>query len=358
MSIFEHVLLTRRDDKLFFTTATSESQLTIPAPLTIASGNLDAPVALPLGGMVSYLASLPDCVVTVTLGDDHSLVLDYCLGSDDKVKTGKASLVYLDGNEFPIFPELSGDITHIQLPSSLFINAVEQAKNFSGNDPLRVVLNCLCVDVVDAAECYLVASNGHTLIKYTHTGSEFLLSGSPTKILISNVFFRPISAFAGCEHINVQTNGQTIRIASGDIDFRCKNVEGRYPNYNSVIPRENPHTLVFDKKELLSVIKRISIFGSVESQLISLGKNGMFLDCNACNFEASTTASEQVFLTDAECPDNFKIGVHSAYITNVISAIDSDTIRFHMSDPSKPIVVTADEPSPRVLTLAMPMLLN
>lgn len=360
ISILDNVLLSQKNGNFVFTTATTDSQLTIAAPLSVISGTFTSPMALPVNGMVSFLSTLPECVVNLTINDDKSLVLDYCFGSGDKVKTGKVSLTYLDGGEFPLIPGLSDGVTRITLPSDMFLGAIEQAKVFSARDELRMVLNTLCIDIAeDASECYFVATNGKLIIKQTHRPDHPLMqAGNPRPIVIYNGYFRAISAFASCESIDIETDGQSIRLSSGDIEFVCKAVEGKYPNYNAVIPKGNPYYITFDKKELCDAIKRVSIFGNTEMGMVQLQFEGMFINVSARDMEFSTESSEQVFVGDSKCDTGFSIGVNATQITNSLMAIDADTIRMQLSDPSRPCVCTADEASPSVLTLCMPMRLQ
>jgi len=367
ISILDNVLLSRRADGQFlFTAATQDSQLTIPAPLNLLDGKFEAPVALPVNGIISYLSTLPDCVVNLTLGDNHSLTLDYCTGNDDRVKKGKVSLAYLDGNEFPKVSGIDSDNKlHICLPASVILPAIEQAKIFSATDELRLVMNTLCIHVSDdTSECYLVSTDGHSLIKITHTnnpatgGSDFFRGGSPAKMLVHNRFFKTISAFSACESIDILTDGNTIIFSSNDIEFICKAVEGNYPNYNSVIPKNNPFFITVNKKELLNVIKRVSLFGSDATKLVKIQKEGMFLNVSAQDIDFSTYAEDQALIINSECNDGLTIGFHSQKLSNVLNAINTNDVRINLSEPSRPAVITPDDPNPLVMTLAMPMLLN
>lgn len=366
LAILNKCLLTQRDGKFFFTTSTSDSQLTIPAPLTLLDGKYDASLALPVGGIITYLSTLPDCVVTITFNDNQTLALDYCTGSDDKVKEGKVMLFYEHGDEFPLMAPMSGDENiHICLPVDFFNRALSVARNFVADDELRPVMNTLCVDVTpDLSECVCVASNGHKLMRFTHTnnpatgGSDFIRSNTPGKMLIFSQFFKTLSAFSACETVDIESNGVFIRFTSGDIEFICKALEGKYPNYNVVIPKDNPYYAVIDKKEMLQVIKRVSIFGNTTTNLLRVAKSGMFLDVSAEDIVVSTSAKDQVILNDAQCPDGFAIGLAATTLTAAISAIEGNDLLMKFAAPSRAVIFTGNTPNPTELTLIMPMLLN
>ena len=135
-------------------------------------------------------------------------------------------------------------------------------------------------------------------------------------------------------------------------------MEGRYPNYNAVIPKNNPFYVVFDKKEMLDILRRVSLFSSNASNLVEIKKNGMFLTVSASDADFSVSGEDQVCIADAQCDDNFRIGLKSTAFQTCINSIPSDTIRMQLLDAYHAVVITADDPAPKVMTLCMPMILN
>lgn len=366
IAILDNVLLTQNEEgKFFFTSSTSDSQLIIPAPLTVIEGKFDKPVVLPVKTITQFLATLPDCSVTFDIVDKRTLSLEYCTTIGDKIKSGKVSLVYSDGEEFPQMRKPSEESLHISLPGGVFREVIEKARSFIVADEIRPVLNGLCIDVADdLAEVVFVATSGHSLFKRTLSnnpakgGADFYRSGNPAKMLIHIQYFRPLSVFANFDQIEVESDGHIIRISSGDTEFMCKAIEGRYPNYNSVIPRDNPYFINFDKKEMNAVLRRVAMFSSESSNMIELKKDGLFLKVFAQDIDFGLSADDEVIINASNCMDNFRIGFKASSLIDVINAIDGDIIRMALSDPTRAGVVTADEPSPQILTLVMPMILE
>ena len=370
IAILSNVLLTQRKDdgKFFFVSATTDSELIIPAPLTIVEGSFKEDVVLPITSLLSLLSTLPaDCVVTIDLSQDkeHSMNIEYCTQNGENVKKGNVSLVYFSAEAFPRAAQPDNASLHISLPMATFSNVLSHAGKFVSDSDLRPVMRCLCIDVAeDRSEVIFVASNGHVLIKLIHTnnpetgGSNFFRSGTPGKILVYSCFFKTLSVFDGCEDIDIEANESMVRFTAGDITFVCKKAEGQYPNYNSVIPRNNPHKITVDKRELANVVKRVALFSSESSNLIVLKKDGMFLDVSAQDLDFNMSANDQVLITDGTCPEGHSIGFKASSLLDVLAPIPSDTVTLHLSDPSHAGVVTANESSPRALTLLMPMILN
>ena len=370
IAILSNVLLTQRKDdgKFFFVSATTDSELIIPAPFTIVEGSFKEDVVLPITSLLSLLSTLPaDCVVTMELSQDkdHCLNIEYCTQNGENVKKGNVSLVYFSAEAFPRAAQPDNASLHISLPMATFSNVLSHAGKFVSDSDLRPVMRCLCIDVAeDRSEVIFVASNGHVLIKMIHTnnpdtgGSNFFRSGTPGKILVYSCFFKTLSVFDGCEDIDIEANESMVRFTAGDITFVCKKAEGQYPNYNSVIPRNNPYLLTVDKRELANVVKRVALFSSESSNLIVLKKDGMFLDISAQDLDFNMSANDQVLITDGTCPEGHSIGFKASSLLDVLAPIPSDTVTLHLSDPSHAGVVTANESSPRALTLLMPMILN
>ena len=150
-----------------------------------------------------------------------------------------------------------------------------------------------------------------------------------------------------------------VRFTSGnDITFVCKKMVGQYPNYNSVIPRNNPYNVVVDKRELASVVKRVALFASESSNMIVLKKEGMFLDIAAQDLDFNMAANDQVLIIDSNCVDGHRMGFKASSLLNALAPIQADTVCLHLGDPSRAGVITANESSPRALTLIMPMILE
>ena len=367
IAILDNVLLTRKGEQFFLTSSTTEAQLTIPAPLTICNGTYDRDIVLPIKMLSALLGTLPDCVVTFDIPDDsQSFTVEYCTSSEDNVKPGKAQMCLFPGGDFPQMEQPKAEQSSvISLPMSLFHSVVDTADKFAIMDELRPQLSCLCIDVAeDRSEVVFVGTNGQTLVKMTHSndpakgGSDFFRGGKPGNMLIHRNYFRTISAFDDSEDITIENDGRTIRFTSGETELICKQVEGRYPNYNAVIPRNNPFYVVFDKKEMLDILRRVSLFSSNASNLVEIKKNGMFLTVSASDADFSVSGEDQVCIADAQCDDNFRIGLKSTAFQTCINSIPSDTIRMQLLDASHAVVITADDPAPKVMTLCMPMILN
>ena len=106
------------------------------------------------------------------------------------------------------------------------------------------------------------------------------------------------------------------------------------------------------------IIQKLEETKYTDSNLVEVKKNGLFLTVSARDEDFAVSGEDQVCIADAQCEDNFRIGLNSTSFQKCISPIPSDTIRMQLLDPTRAVVLTADEPAPKVLTMCMPMLLN
>lgn len=367
LPILDNVLLSRNADGRFcFTTSTGDAQLSVPAPLTIFDGKFTAPVALPLGIITSFLAALPECTVTLVFDEKSStLTFEYCTEVGDKVKEGEVSVAYYDGKEYPLLKPTTENCTHISLPMAVLNSVLAQAKDFIKIDDLRPVMNCLCIDIADdLSELNFVASDGNTLYRRTYSnnpakgGSEFFRNGEACRILVSLLYFRTLSAFDGCDTVDIQTDGRTIYFSAPDVELTCRAVEGRYPNYRAVIPTGNPYYICVGKAEALAVCSRVSLFSDRSNNNIILKKEGMFLNVSARDLDYSTAAEDQVLIADNECQDGFSIAFNVQKFITAMNAIPANDVRIQMSEPNRAVIITANSPASDTLTLCMPMLID
>lgn len=369
IAILGNVLLTQKDGKFFFISATADSQLKVPAPFSIVEGDFKNDVVLPINNILSLLSTLPgDSVLTFELSDvqgAHGMTIEYCTHNGSTAKPGKVSMVFESAIDFPVIAPFSNGISHISLPMPVFKNVLSHAGKFVANSELRPVMNCLCIDEAeDFSQVTFVASTGHILLKVIHTndpktgGSEYYREGKASKILLHSSYLKIFSVFDACESIDIEDNENVIRFTADDMELICKKVDGGYPNYNSVIPRDNPYSIVMSKQELVNVVKRVALFSSESSNMISLQKKGMFLNVHAEDIDFSTFADDQVLITDSNCPEDFRIGFKASSLLDCVAVIPGDDIRLELTDSSRAGIFVPNETSPKQLALLIPMLLN
>ena len=356
LQILDNILLRKDGERMLFTASTSEAQLTIAAPLTVCGGKMDKSVCVPAADVISYISALPDCVVTLTFNDNKTLDIDYCLVKGEQTKAGQAKVTYVDADDFPLLDGCTDPVSHLVISGAYLSQVVKQTSSFAANDDLRPQMNGMFIDIMSDSTCNFVASDGNKLIRCSHNEQGDMVQ--PSGVIVSSIFFPAISAFAESEKITIDANAKTIHIYDEDTDLLCRTVEGRYPNYNSVIPTSSPYYVVFDKKEMLDSIKRVRLFGSHATQLVKLEKDGAFIELSSQDIDHATESCEQVCIETADCIDGFAIGFNADFFFTALAAITEDSVRIQLSDATRAAVVTANIAAPTTLVVLMPLQLN
>lgn len=169
-----------------------------------------------------------------------------------------------------------------------------------------------------------------------------------------NRFFRALSAFAGEGDISIDTDGNNIRFQSDDTEFVCKALEGKYPNYNAIIPVGSPYYAVFDAKEMAGAIRRVSIFSDSATQALMLRREGGCLLVEAADTINASVAAEQVLLEDVQCEEGFSICLGAPMLLNAMNTLDGE-VRMLFSSADKQALLVANEPVAPVQIIIMPI---
>lgn len=364
LAILENILISQKSEgHLVLISSNGESQLTVPAPLFVVKGKFIESLAIPAKLIVSFLQTLPDCSINFEFVDGGtSLYLEYCIDVDGKAKKGKASLTYLSGADFPLLNSVEKPSTVLTLPDNVFLPALANLSDFLSDDFLRPVMNNACIDIAeDLSDVVFVGTDGQKLVKQTYSsndGTGFNVKGRPNKILVNKKSIHILSVFSGCGEVMIESDGKKVRYSCGDVEYISSIVEGKYPNYNSVIPKDSSYYLVVNKKELIEIIKRITLFGNPNSKLLVLEKNGDMVNISSQDIDYSHSAKEEISIKESECIDGFRIGFNWNIALSSVSAIPGEMIRIRLLDASRPAVITSDEPSPNILSLMMPMMID
>ncbi|MDD4698225.1 MAG: DNA polymerase III subunit beta, partial [Fermentimonas sp.] len=138
----------------------------------------------------------------------------------------------------------------------------------------------------------------------------------------------------------------------------CRFVEGRYPNYNSVIPQNNSNTVALDRLTLLNALKRVSVFSNPSIGLVKLQLSEEKIVITAQDIDFLTAAEETIVCSYTGNVMN--IGFKAAFLIEILDNIPSSDVRIELSDPSRAglILPVEQEENEDMLTLLMPMMLN
>lgn len=257
--------------------------------------------------------------------------------------------------EYPRTQSMNDACTTISLLTEMLINNISRSLFATANDELRPVMNGIYFDLT-ADALAIVASDGHKLVRSknftikSESPSAFNLPKKPASLL------KNILSKDGDDAI-IKFDDRSAEIQFTDGVMRCRLIDGRYPNYNSVIPN-NPNEVTVDRRGLQSALRRVLPFASESSQLIRFHIESGRFEVSSEDIDFSTSAKEQLSCEYNGSP--ISIGFKGSSLMEILSNLTSDNIIIQLADPSRAgIIVPAEQPENEdILMLIMPMLLN
>lgn len=257
--------------------------------------------------------------------------------------------------EYPRTQSMTDACTTVSLPTEMLINNISRSLFATANDELRPVMNGIYFDLT-ADALAIVASDGHKLVRSknftikSESPSAFNLPKKPASLL------KNILSKDGDDAI-IKFDDRSAEIQFTDGVMRCRLIDGRYPNYNSVIPN-NPNEVTVDRRGLQSALRRVLPFASESSQLIRFHIESGRFEVSSEDIDFSTSAKEQLSCEYNGSP--ISIGFKGSSLMEILGNIASDNIIIQLADPSRAgIIVPAEQPENEdILMLIMPMLLN
>lgn len=271
-------------------------------------------------------------------------------------QNGLFSLPVESADEFPMAQKVSESAIEIVIPNSLLAENINRTLFATAQDELRPVMNGIYFDLTPESLA-LVASDGHKLVRnkiltiHSDQPASFILPKKPASLL------KNLLGKDGGDVI-IRFDERNAQINYGDGELICRLIEGRYPNYNSVIPQNNPNLLTVDRLSLLAALRRVQPFANDSSNLIRFHVEGGTLQLDAEDYDFSKTATERMLCEYNGQP--MSIGFKGSSFIEILSNFDCPEVIIQLADPSRAgLVLPSEQPENQdVLMLMMPMLIN
>jgi DNA polymerase-3 subunit beta len=345
LPILDHFLFDLNGDNL--TVSASDLETTISSRLNVES-NESGQVCLPARLLLDTLKTFPEQPLTFTVEDNHTVEISS--------NHGKYALAYANADDFPSAVELK-DPSTCSLEGDILATAISKTIFATGNDDLRPVMSGVFFQLSDSGLTF-VATDAHKLVKYTRTDlkadqdAEFIMPKKPLNLLKG--------ILAGSEEpVAIEYNESNAKFSFDDTELLCRLIDGKYPNYEAVIPKENPNKLTIDRTQFLNSVKRVSIFSNKTTHQIRLRIAGAELQVSAEDIDYSNKAEER--LTCDYQGDDMQIGFNSRFLTEMLSNLGSNEVALEMSLPNRAGILTPmddlDE-GEAIIMLVMPVMLN
>lgn len=347
LPILDCFLFNIEDNKLSITASDNETTLDTSMEVVECDGNFQ--FAISSKTLLDAIKELPEQPITF---DVNASTMEVTI----QYMNGKYSMVGQAADEYPMAALMGENSVCFTVEASTLLGGINRTVFATADDELRPVMNGIYFDIF-SDNVTLVASDGHKLVRYklyNVCGDEkaaFILPKKPA-VLLKNLLAKE----AGEIRISFDDRNATFEMPNHRMI--CRLIEGRYPNYNSVIPQNNPFKITIDRTAMLSALRRVSVFSSQSSSLIKLRMNNNELLISAQDIDFSTSAEEKLACSYEGNP--MSIGFKATFLMDILSNINGQEIVVEVSDPSRAgVIVPAEQAeNEELLMLLMPMMLN
>lgn len=324
----------------------SDLETTMSAVVTIESDSTGS-IAISARLLLDTLKTFPDQPLTFkTEGDSIIEII-----SDQ----GKYDMAYFGGDEFPKSVSLPSPSKTV-IPSNILATAISKTIFAAGNDDLRPVMSGVFFQFSSESLTF-VATDAHKLVKYTRTDvtadktAEFIMPKKPLNLLKG--------VLGGEEDVIIEYNDANAKFTFENFVLICRLIDGKYPNYEAVIPKENPNKLTVDRASFQNSVRRVSIFSSKTTHQIRLKMAGTELNISAEDLDFSNKADER--LSCDYQGDDMQIGFNSRFLSEMLSNLTSSEVLIEMSLPNRAGILTpidGTDEGEKITMLVMPVMLN
>jgi len=350
--ILENFLFDIAENTLTITATDLETTLTTTLPLEHKSGKMM--LAFPTKVM-EVLKEMPDQLLHFDI-DEKTFAIDLKTDSGNYNSKFLGIGVGKNGEDFPKPKEMEADKKTIELTGEILLNGIAKTHFAAAEEDSRPTMTGILFDIFEDKITF-VATDAHKLVRYNVLSvknefeSSFILPRKPAQTL-KNILPRTE------DKVVISFDDRNILFEFPDYSMRCRRIEGKFPNYNSVIQQNNPFKVIVDRLSMLKAIKRVSVFANESTGLLKLKFTQNELLISAQDIDFSTSADETLACNYSD--EELEIGFKAKLLDELLSNIPSNEVQFELADASKAgiIVPTENLENEELLMLLMPMFLN
>ena len=328
-------------------TSASDLETTMSSTIEVESTDTGA-IAINARLLLDTLKTFPDQPLTFKIKGENTIEISS--------EQGKYDMAFFNGEEFPKAVELPSP-SNTDIPSHILATAINKTLFATGNDDLRPVMSGVFFQF-SSKNLTFVATDAHKLVKYTRTDvsaektAEFIMPKKPLNLLKG--------ILGGSEEtVSIEYNDTNAKFTFDNVVLVCRLIDGKYPNYEAVIPKENPNKLTVDRASFLNSVRRVSIFSSKTTHQIRLKMAGTELNISAEDLDYANKADER--LSCDYQGDDMQIGFNSRFLSEMLSNLNANDVLIEMSLPNRAGILTpidGTEEGENITMLVMPVMLN
>ena len=311
------------------TITTSDLEVTTIVKLEVESVE-NGTIAVPHSTLLSLLKTFNN--ETITLSElNNTLTIT--------TSSGEYQLAYDDANDYPSTPNVNEQGTEIN--STDLQQSISKVLFATANDDLRPTLSGVYFD-----NGFIVATDAHKLVKVESSiNGNFILPKKASQQL-KNLLPKDTN-------VTLQYNQTNALFSFDNITIITRLIDGKYPNYEAVIPKENPNRLSINRQEFISVLKRMEVFANKQTNQIRLDLSDFEVFISSEYVDYRSRAKETLDAVYSGEP--MAIGVNAKFLVEMLNSLNCEEVYLDMSEPNRAILINSEE---GVLMLCMPIMLN
>lgn len=309
-------------------------------------------VAVPAKMLLEILKSFSDMPLAFSVDPDNYMI-------DIEAGEGKYRLAGQNPETYPVLKK-DDNTTRIVLPASVLVNAISKTSFATGNNEMRQQMSGIYCEI-NSESITFVGTDAHKLVRYrrmdinsNETGS-FILPKKPIGIVKNIILLNKEDV-----DIVVEYNSTNVYFSFDNFYIVCRLIDGKYPNYEAAIPKDNPNKLVMNRTEFLTSLRRVSIFANQSTLQVRLLCTEKELIISAEDIENSNDAKEKI-----PCEyegERMEIGFNAKFLTEMVSNIDTENVMMELAHPSRAGILFPvnedEETKENILMLVMPVMLS
>jgi DNA polymerase-3 subunit beta len=347
LPILDNYLFELIDGNLSVTASDIETTMSINIPLVKAED--EGSIAIPAKILLDTLKTFGDIPISFFINLETKLIE---LSTDD----GKFKLSGFDSAEFPNAPSIES-ASSIEIPAEILEQAIGKTIFATGSDELRPVMMGVSFELTGEG-LILVGTDAHKLVKYTRTditskSEDSFIVPKKSLIMLKN------SLSKSDDKVKVEYDAKNAIFTFENFKLICRLVDGKYPNYEAVIPKNNPNILTVDRVQLLNKIRRVSFFANQSTNQIRLKISGKELILSAEDMDYTNEAYER--LSCSYEGEDIEIGFNAKFLIEMLNNLSNEQITIELSTPGRAgiiVPVNKDDENELIIMLVMPIMLN
>ncbi|MCP4520277.1 MAG: DNA polymerase III subunit beta [Cytophagales bacterium] len=329
------------------TITASDLQTSVVTKMEIESDESGS-IAIPAKILLDTLKNLPEQPITFLIDlNTYNIELES--------ENGQYKLSGENATDFPQVPSVP-DTENLEIPASVLSTAISNTIFAVSTDELRLAMTGIYIDANSSSTTF-VATDGHRLVRVRRTD---ITAESTNNVIIPRKALNLLKSSLPSDEseVSVSLTDSNAFFTYGNSLMVCRLIDERYPDYENVIPTNNPKHLLIDRTELLRSLKRISIYASKSTHQVRLGISENKLEVSAEDQDFGNGANETLVCEySGEAMD---IGFNAKFLLEMLNNLTSTSVRLELSEPNRAgiLIPVSDNESEDILMLVMPVMLN